>query len=338
MQLIPRSTFLIIYILFFSISTNAQNVQYTPPCCGFPSIINDRKLTNDGGCIFVGTIHGNHLDTIPVYDVEGNLLRYQLNNTNTDFLIEKFNNEGKREWHREYGGKGDDEATNVEQTADGGYIVVGNTNSNDGNVFGNHGLGDAWILKLTKNGEIEWQKAIGGSDYDEAFNIKQTKDGGYIIAGYTASLDGDLIKYPKNTGSNWIVKLKKDGHIEWQKIFEDSSPKNRISDFSINQSTDGGYNVSFNCKKDIAISKVIDSLVILSNGTPLTQRLMSACIMKLSNKGELEWKKTISDGNSDLDVKVKTLKQLKDNEYMIGIEQRPHYVLSLMSVNTNALL
>ena len=58
--------------------------------------------------------------------------------------------------------------------------------------------------------EIQWQKSLGGSGYDEAQSIQQTADGGYIVAGYSYSSDGDVTGHH---GSNsyydyWVVKLK----------------------------------------------------------------------------------------------------------------------------------
>ncbi len=90
-------------------------------------------------------------------------------------------------WKKTYGGSGDDIARSIQQTTDGGYIVVGYTNSNNGNVSGNHGKNDYWIVKLDASGNIQWQKIYGGSDDDIAFSIQQTSDGGYILAGWTKS-------------------------------------------------------------------------------------------------------------------------------------------------------
>ena len=105
----------------------------------------------------------------------------------------------------------DDKAYSVQQTSDGGYIVAGSTRSNDGDVSGNHEevwwlVWDFWVVKLDRYGDIEWQKCLGGSDSDWAYNIQQTSDGGYIVAGYTGSNDGDV---SGNHGEKdfWVVKL-----------------------------------------------------------------------------------------------------------------------------------
>src|SRR5690606_15188651 len=91
---------------------------------------------------------------------------------------------------------------------DNGYIVAGMSNSNDGDVTGNHGEGDDyWIVKLDELGEIEWQKSLGGSgEYDFSYGVRQDADGGYVIAGSSDSNDGDVTG---NHGESdfWVVKL-----------------------------------------------------------------------------------------------------------------------------------
>ena len=94
-----------------------------------------------------------------------------------------------------------DEAYAITPTRDGGYIVAGNTWS-----FGN-GEDDVYLIKIDDNGNKIWQKTYGGSDYDEAYAITPTKDGGYIVAGGTESFgnggwDVYLIKIDKNGNTN----------------------------------------------------------------------------------------------------------------------------------------
>src|SRR5258706_80136 len=82
------------------------------------------------------------------------------------------------EWQKCLGGTGDDHAYSIQQTTDGGYIVAGSTWSNDGDVSGNHDttgiFPDYWIVKLTHDGIIQWQRCLGGTNYDFAYSIQQT--------------------------------------------------------------------------------------------------------------------------------------------------------------------
>jgi hypothetical protein len=141
------------------------------------------------------------------------------------------------QWQKCYGGSFVEIGRSVEQTIDGGYVIAGFTDSNDSNVSGNHGYGDYWVVKTDQSGMIQWQKCYGGSSYDDAFCIKQTIDGGYIIAGITQSYDGEV------TGIHgqqdiWIVKIDPSGIIQWQKCYGGSSYEYV---HEIQQTTDGGY-------------------------------------------------------------------------------------------------
>jgi len=104
------------------------------------------------------------------------------------------------------GGTNDDGVSYIQQSIDGGYIVAGNSYSNDGDVTGHHGGIDYWIVKLDASGTIEWEKSLGGSDDDVANFILQIADGGYIVAGSSKSYDGDVIGN-HGVADMWIVKL-----------------------------------------------------------------------------------------------------------------------------------
>lgn len=84
-------------------------------------------------------------------------------------------------WQKTFGGKNNERAFSIQQTKDGGYIVVGYTDS-----FG-AGNRDFYIIKLDNNGNKIWDKTFGGKDKDWAFSIQQTNDGDHIIAGFTSS-------------------------------------------------------------------------------------------------------------------------------------------------------
>jgi hypothetical protein len=96
------------------------------------------------------------------------------------------------EWQKCLGGTLFEWASAIEQTNDGGYIVAGSTNSDDGDVSDNHGDYDIWVVKLNSTGVLQWQKCLGGTSDELAYSIQQTTDDGYIIAGWTYSNDGDV--------------------------------------------------------------------------------------------------------------------------------------------------
>jgi hypothetical protein len=117
------------------------------------------------------------------------------------------------------GGSDIDIAHAIKSTLDGGYIIAGSTESNDGYVSNNYtnkdGYMDCWIVKIDGSGSIEWEKCLGGSEREIAYDIQLTPDGGYIFAGTSSSINGDVSKNYGNYDC-WVVKLDDSGNIEWK--------------------------------------------------------------------------------------------------------------------------
>ena len=182
--------------------------------------------TNDGGFIIAGS---SNSDTI-----EGNATG---NHGGYDYWIVKLNSIGNLVWHKSLGGTNLDHALSIIQTIDGGFIVAGGSRSNDGDVTGNNGFEDFWIVKLDSIGVIDWQKSLGGLDYEFAFSIYQTMDSGYIVAGFSNSNDGNVTD---NHGGYdyWIVKLNGFGNIDWQQSLGGTGSDEA---HSIIQTNDGSF-------------------------------------------------------------------------------------------------
>ncbi len=185
------------------------------------------RPTPDGGYIVAGYSLSND------YNVSGN-------HGDMDYWVVKLNTTGVIQWQKSLGGSGTDWAYSIQPTNGGGYVVAGFSRSDDGDVSGNHGGADAWIVKLDLNGAIQWQKSLGGSGDDSAGDVQVTSDGGYIVAGSSKSNDGDV---SGNLGNSdvWVVKLDATGAIQWQKLLGGSSSE---GSGSIQSTGDGGYILS----------------------------------------------------------------------------------------------
>ncbi len=157
-----------------------------------------------------------------------------------DLWVVKLNDTGGITWRKFFGGTGYDWGKTVVQTTDGGYVIAGYTNSVDGDITGNHGGNDLWVLKLNSAGVKQWSKVYGGSGDDEATSIIQTFDGGYLVSGYSNSIDGDITG---NLGlyDIWILKLDAAGSLQWQKSYGGS-----LDDYSAatSQTPDSGFIVA----------------------------------------------------------------------------------------------
>jgi len=134
-----------------------------------------------------------------------------------DAFIVKYNSSGNLIWKHSYGGSGSDRFSRIIATQDGGFIAAGHSFSNDGDVSGNHGSGDAWIVKTDAAGNLQWQKCFGGSRDDYALAIIADPSG-YTFSGAESSRDGD---FANNFGDYdaWIVKISFTGNVIWQSTY-----------------------------------------------------------------------------------------------------------------------
>jgi hypothetical protein len=134
------------------------------------------RQTTDRGYILTGYTHSNDGDVSGNHDPTG---------VTADAWVVKLSEDGMLQWQKCLGGSMDEWGRSIQQTTDGGYILTGHTQSNDGDVSGNHGGPDVWVVKLRADGSLDWQKCLGGSNMDQGFSIQQTTDGGYILTGHT---------------------------------------------------------------------------------------------------------------------------------------------------------
>jgi hypothetical protein len=215
-----------------------------------------------------------------------------------DLWVAKLASNGATEWQKSLGGSNSDIANSVQQTTDGGYILAGGTTSNDGNVSGNHGNEDSWVLKLSSTGAIQWQKCLGGSQDDEAKSIQQTTDGGYILAGGTTSNDGD-VSFNQGAEDFWVVKLGSDGAVQWQKCLGGSGYD--VAN-SVQQTTDGGYVVA-------GYASSMDGDASYNHGSN------DFLVVKLDPRGVPIWNKCLGGGDVD---EAYSIQQTSDEGYIVA--------------------
>lgn len=191
-----------------------------------------------------------------------------------------------------FGGSGDDTARSVIETSDGGFAVLGFTNSINGHLATKTlEVNDYWVLKFNSQNELEWQKTYGGSGDDRGQAIIQTSDGGYAITGYAQSDDGDA---SNNEGfhDNWILKLDATGNILWQKSFGYAGH-------------DHSYDLVETADNGLFFSGFLD--VTSSNGEGATDKNSSLFAhgvgefwgTKIDNEGVLQWRKYFGGTNND---------------------------------------
>jgi hypothetical protein len=175
-----------------------------------------------------------------------------------DMYIVKLSSTGAIQWTRTVGGTGNDLALSIIQTTDGGYATVGYTNS-----FGTGGY-DFFIVKLDANGVLQWCRIIDRASDDSGWSIIQTADGGFVIAGLSAT--GGVF-----TSDVFIVKLNMNGTFQWSKTYGGSEDE---VVFSIIQTSDGS----------LIAAGYTDSFGLGGN---------NFYILKLDTTGTLQWSRTV---------------------------------------------
>ncbi|MDO8137965.1 MAG: hypothetical protein Q6354_10030, partial [Candidatus Brocadiales bacterium] len=186
-----------------------------------------------------------------------------------DFLVLKLRQDGTVEWQKTYGGAGEDWASSIQQSNDGGYIVVGNTCASFGGSLG------MWVLKLQPDGAVAWQKSYGGSDGESGHSVQQTSDGGYIVVGDTYSFGAGGLDV-------WVLKLNPDGIVKWQKTYGGKS--NDVA-HSIRQTNDEGY-------------------IVVGETESFGVGDVDLWVLKLRADGTVKWQKTYGGGSFDFGYSI----------------------------------
>jgi hypothetical protein len=222
------------------------------------------------------------------------------------------------EWNKTIGGSASDDLKFVQQTSDGGYILGGSSGSPSS---GDKTEGvrkafytrmpelDYWVVKLDAAGNKQWDKTIGGAEYDELTSLEQTSDGGYILGGFSFSgADGDKTEpfrseccYSTRFPDYWVVKLDSTGNKQWDKTiggaFYDAL-------YALHQTRDGGYVLG-----GISGSHIGDDKTEANKGD------YDYWVVKLDGGGNKQWDKTY--GGTGYDA-LRALQQTSDGGFILG--------------------
>ena len=176
-------------------------------------------------------------------------------------------------------------ARSVQQTSDGGYIITGSTATYVNNVKGDE---DVYLAKILSSGAVDWEQNIGGGQKDRAYSVQETSDGGYIIAGYTASF---------GTGDDedvYLIKTDSDGERTWSNRFGGTGTDHGAS---VIQDTDGSYIITGSTTSPElgAVGEDIYLIKALSDGT-------------------MQWDTNFGNGDDEYGAEVQLT---ADNDYII---------------------
>lgn len=187
-----------------------------------------------------------------------------------DVYLVRTDNVGNELWAHTYGGSGHDYGSSIEQTSDGGLVIVGSTNS-----FGAGGY-DVYLIRTDPAGSILWDRTYGGPDDDYGYSVEMTPDGGYILAGETFS-------FGAGEQDVYLIRADSLGSTLWTRTYGGCS-----SDVarSIHQTTDSGY--------------------VITGGTQNPDSgYYEVLLLRTDSSGEKLWSRTYGGpyGDGGLDVK-----------------------------------
>lgn len=205
-----------------------------------------------------------------------------------DFWIMKIDTDGKIIWSKTYGSTSEDQAHAVAVTPDGGCVVTGFTEGNNGDVEGNNNNQyNLWILKLDASGSKQWTKMYGGSNVDGASGITSCPDGGYAITGYSRSNDGDVTGHHGNSNMDiWVLKIDGQGNKQWDKSFGGTND-------------DYGQSIMCTANGGLVVSGTTNSADGEITGYHQGNNLSDACILKLDIAGNINWAKAYGGFRSE---------------------------------------
>ncbi len=228
-------------------------------------------VSNDFGTCVKQTIDGGFI-------VLGNT---SLSGMGSELYLIKTDANGDSLWTKTLGSSSNDIGRYIQQTTDGGYIIVGSTGS-----FG-AGDYDVYLIKTDSIGNPLWSKTYGGVDEERGNYVQQTTDGGYCIVGYTHSF-GTGMSYDL-----YLIKTNSNGNLLWSRAFGGLSYD---TGYFGQQTTDGGY-------------------IVVGNSLSFVSPYSDVYFIKTDSNGNLIWNKTYGGPLRD---EASSAQQTSDGGYIIG--------------------
>ena len=215
-----------------------------------------------------------------------------------------------------FGGDYYNKVTSIVSNSEGGYVVVGDFESNVITVgdytLTNKGLEDGMIIKYDAQGEVEWASSIGGDDADHVTSVATTTDGGYVVAGYFESQRIVLGEHTIERNGNWagynimIIKYSNSGEVEWATATVSDGGYNQIH--SIAGTSDGGC---------VAVGNISSPSLTIGGFTIINNDAFedNGIIVKFDKQGTVIWVKSIGGSRTD---EINSVAATNDGGFIVG--------------------
>lgn len=245
----------------------------------------DVKQTPDGGYILAGSREG-----VIGFDPNCTFCSSQ------EYWMVKLTSTGTIEWEQSYGSAAHDELRTVALTNDGGYVFAGYSSGFSGNVsVAPDGENSIWVVKTNNLGVLQWERSVGGVDFDDAHAIRQTADGGFILVGTSENST-----FNSATTDIRVVKLTSNGLVEWQQVYGNTGVNETGGD--ILETTDGGFLV-------LGTASAPSEILSASFGNT------DAVLFKINASGTVVWAQHYGGTNSDSGISISAT---SDGNYLIA--------------------
>ncbi len=280
---------------YWIVKTDANGVKLWDATFGGSEVdyLSSLKQTPDGGYI-LGGYSGSGISGDKTQSSQGAY----------DYWIVKTDANGIKQWDASFGGSSDDNLSSLQQTADGGYILGGYSNSgiSGDKSQSSQGYADFWIVKTDANGAKQWDARFGGSKDDRLTSIEQTAEGGFILGGISLSgISGDKTQVGQGSWDYWMVKTDANGVKQWDVRFGGFSDDVL---HSIKKTDDGGYILGGSSYSGFGGDK-----------TQISQGVYDYWIVKTDSNGAKQWDKRF--GGSGFD-ELFSLLQTPEGGYILG--------------------
>lgn len=248
-------------------------------------------VSTNAAWLTIGTPNGSNNSKIEVTNKSENLTGAELTGAITvtpalNGIAPHVINVKQVAWSRAFGGASLDEITASAKSADGGLIMAGTSESTNGELTGNHGKGDFWLIRTDAAGKKLWQKVFGGSGIENAKSVTIAPDGGFVVTGSTRSIDGDVTG-AKGNDDIWVIKTDANGNLVWQKVFGGSGwdKANHMLTTS-----DGGL--------------LLTGETTSTDGDFISAGNKNLFLMKLNSTGGISWVKNYGGSNTETGTHV----------------------------------
>jgi len=242
-----------------------------------------------------------------------------VDSTNDDIFITRLGANGNQLWKKTYGNEKYERCTQMLETSDGNFLLIGQRNTGPGNNI------DSYVLKINEKGDLLWEKTYGGDLPERTYYGSETPNGDFLISG-------SMLPYQTAKADILLLKLNKNGEMIWRKTFGEENVHDIAHSFCRNKDQETytltGYTgtakegfheglfmqidehgnllkrTTYNRGEDMRLmhsEETEDGDFIVTGYTrkDIANNIHDVVLLKFNKDGKAEWLKTFGDADKD---------------------------------------